>query len=317
MYTIGSLADLISGKDTPNKPKVEVKEITAKIFKTKSTEKSIKFEKKLKTTKTDTTSKFERKRKHENAPEEKSKKNEAKMKKMKSDDNSEENLEEVSVNAKNAIKRMRDTKKTRFVDPEKDKRTIFVGNIPLSTTKKHLLSFFGKYGKINTLRFRSAARASLNVPKKISFITKQFHPNSTTLNCYILYENEDCSKKALEANGHVFKDNHLRVDLVTSKNHDQKKAIFVGNIPFSAKDEDLWNTFTDCGNIQSVRVVRDGLTGVGKGYAYVNFESIDSVELAMQMTDVKIGKREIRIKRASASAIENKKRNEKVNDLTS
>lgn len=36
-------------------------------------------------------------------------------------------------------------------------------------------------------------------------------------------------------------------------------------------DDDLWSAFEDCGAIESVRVIRDQKTGIGKGFGYVNF----------------------------------------------
>lgn len=38
------------------------------------------------------------------------------------------------------------------------------------------------------------------------------------------------------------------------------------------QDDDLWSAFEDCGVIDSVRVVRDEKTGIGKGFGYVNFK---------------------------------------------
>lgn len=313
MYTIGSLADLISGKNTPNKPKIEVKEVESKPFKVKKDKPEEKSSKKPKLEKSITKSlgPVEKKSKKSILKRKGDDSNESFVKKAKLDTSKDESPKKESVNAKNAKKRMRDTKKKRFVDPEKDSRTIFVGNIPISTHKKELIKFFSKYGKVETVRFRGAVRASLNIPKKTAFITKQFHPSATTLHCYVVFEDAQSCQNALEANGQIFRDNHIRVDTVSAeKEHDQKKAIFVGNIPFDAKDEDLWKVFADCGEIESVRLVRDGLTGMGKGYGYVNFKSNDSVELALEMTDVKIKKRELRIKRANAG--ESKKRNKEV-----
>lgn len=38
------------------------------------------------------------------------------------------------------------------------------------------------------------------------------------------------------------------------------------------EDETLWEHFSQCGEIYSVRVVRDKKTGIGKGIAYVRFK---------------------------------------------
>jgi len=53
---------------------------------------------------------------------------------------------------------------------------------------------------------------------------------------------------------------------------DHKRSVFVGNLPFDVQDEDVWNTFERCGEIEFVRIVRDKKTNVGKGFGYVQFK---------------------------------------------
>ncbi len=57
----------------------------------------------------------------------------------------------------------------REKDPEQEGRTVFVGNLPLTTEKKTLKNIFSEYGNIETIRFRSAPRASLGMSKKVGF----------------------------------------------------------------------------------------------------------------------------------------------------
>lgn len=54
--------------------------------------------------------------------------------------------------------------------------------------------------------------------------------------------------------------------------------------------------FNDCGPIQSIRIVRDSQTGIGKGFGYVNFKSNDSLVLALEKNGNLFKNREIRIK---------------------
>lgn len=63
------------------------------------------------------------------------------------------------------------------------------------------------------------------------------------------------------------------------------------------KDEELWKFFEDCGNILSVRVVRDNATGLGKGFGYVNFDDRGAVELALKKNQNDLQNRSIRISR--------------------
>ena len=57
--------------------------------------------------------------------------------------------------------------KERKEDPEKEARTVFVGNLPVSCKKQELKKIFGEYGKIEAVRFRCAARPDLKTTKKV------------------------------------------------------------------------------------------------------------------------------------------------------
>lgn len=67
-----------------------------------------------------------------------------------------------------------------------------------------------------------------------------------------------------------------------------------------AEEDELWKLFEDCGTIKSVRIIRDAKTNVGKGFAYVNFETTDSVQLALQLENVSLKDRELRVSVAKA-----------------
>ena len=38
------------------------------------------------------------------------------------------------------------------------------------------------------------------------------------------------------------------------------------------EEEKIWQIFADCGTIESVRIVRDNKTGIGKGFGFVLFK---------------------------------------------
>ena len=121
-------------------------------------------------------------------------------------------------------------------------------------------------------------------------------------------------------------DRHLRTDLVaTPADIDHRRCVFVGNLGFvdeeiietetesgekerkrKAKysadaEEGLWRTFSRAGKVESVRVVRDKSTRVGKGVAYVQFHHENSVESALLYNDKKFPPllpRKLRVMRA-------------------
>ena len=100
---------------------------------------------------------------------------------------------------------------------------------------------------------------------------------------------EEEALAACAHNGQVVEGHTIRVDMaLDGKKHDQKKAIFLGNLHFSTKEDDVKKVFEKCGEILDVRLVRDSTTGIGKGFGYVNFATADAVELAMRLNKVRL-----------------------------
>nr|CAG8680587.1 12461_t:CDS:2 [Entrophospora candida] len=181
-------------------------------------------------------------------------------------------------------------------DPEQSERTIFIGNLPVSVIQKEnfkkLKSQFSIFGKIESIRFRSIA-FSEPLPRKISFITKKLHPKRDILNAYILYKEKSSVEDSLLMNAKIFMDKHIRVDSVANpQKQDKKLSVFIGSLDFEAQEEELWQHFKNCGDIDYVRIVRDAKTNLGKGFAYIQFKDCGSVELALKLNDTKLGKRE-------------------------
>ena len=58
--------------------------------------------------------------------------------------------------------------------------------------------------------------------------------------------------------------------------------LFVGNIPYSATEEELRDLFARSGAVASVRVITDFDTGRSKGYAFVEMTTADDAEKAIR-----------------------------------
>jgi nucleolar protein 12 len=63
-------------------------------------------------------------------------------------------------------------------------------------------------------------------------------------------------------------------------------------------DEAVWQHFASCGEIESVRIIRDNKTGIGKGFGYVQFKTADTVGLALRLDGSQMAERKIRVSRA-------------------
>ncbi|CAH1792610.1 unnamed protein product [Owenia fusiformis] len=178
-------------------------------------------------------------------------------------------------------------------------RTVFVGNLPLELTKKDIQNLFKTYGEIENIRFRGAAPADPKLPKRVAVIKKELHPEKQTMNAYVVYKEAASLSKCLKLNGTSVKGCHIRVDLVgeTSK-HDHKRSVFIGNLPYNVKEESLREHFDECGDVESVRLVRDAKSGMGKGFGYILFKDSSSVELALKSTSKKFMRRDLRVMRS-------------------
>lgn len=77
-----------------------------------------------------------------------------------------------------------------------------------------------------------------------------------------------------------------------------KRSVFVGNLPYRVEEPALEEHFLDCGSIVAVRIVRNPLTGVGRGFGYVLFENTDAVHLALKLNNSELMGRKLRVMRS-------------------
>jgi len=232
---------------------------------------------------------------------------------------------------------------------EKAARTVFLGNVSIEcinskaaekALKKHLESFIPDLAdntpphKIESIRFRSTAFGS-SLPKRAAFAKKDIMEATTkSTNAYAVYTTKVAAREAVRRlNGSVLLNRHLHVDSVAHPTKiDHRRCVFVGNLPFvddesqtstvegekakskkpaSDIEEGLWVQFGKCGKVESVRVVRDAKTRVGKGFAYVQFVDENGVEAGLQLNEQKFPPmlpRKLRITRCKAEKKKDKPR---------
>ncbi|KAI5302002.1 Nucleolar protein 12 [Ascosphaera pollenicola] len=193
--------------------------------------------------------------------------------------------------------------------------------------------------KLESLRFRSVAFSDASLPKRAAYAKKEIMDSTTqSTNAYVVYTTEIAARKAPTLlNGTIVLDRHIRVDSVAHPAPvDHKRCVFVGNLAFVDKEntndsddekkkrkkkdvppadveEGLWRTFNehckteDSGDahanspVESVRVIRDRNTRIGKGFAYVQFYNPNAVEAALTLDGKKFPPllpRNLRVSRA-------------------
>jgi nucleolar protein 12 len=205
---------------------------------------------------------------------------------------------------------------------EKASRTVFLGNVSTEcinsktaekALKKHLESFIADLAdnkpphKVESIRYRSTAFDN-SLPKRAAFAKKEIMDSTTrSTNAYAVYTTKIAAREAVKRlNGSIFLKRHMHVDSIAHPTKiDHRRCVFVGNLPFvddasqtpakegevkkkrpsSDVEEGLWTHFAKAGKIESVRVVRDAATRVGKGFAYVQFYDENGVEAALQFNE--------------------------------
>ena len=209
------------------------------------------------------------------------------------------NDEQNSVKLNGASRRERAEEQKRI-----NARTIFVGNVPM-TALDHQKQFKKLFVGVESLRFRSIAFTS-HRPRKIQFVRKEFHEQRDSMNAYVVFKTRELAEKALELNGVVFMDKHLRINSL-EKQFSSAKSLFIGNLPFDLSEESLYELFGVAGDITSVRVIRDRKTNVGKGFAYVEFKDKESVSLGLKLNGSELKGRKIRVSKSKDNLAQGKK----------
>uniref|UniRef100_A0A0A9HW97 RRM domain-containing protein n=1 Tax=Arundo donax TaxID=35708 RepID=A0A0A9HW97_ARUDO len=111
----------------------------------------------------------------------------------------------------------------------------------------------------------------------------------------------------------LFGGNHIRVDMACPPRkklrqegplYDRKRTVFVGNLLFDVKDEELYQLFCGSsgseGNVEAIRVIRDPITSLGKGIAYVLFKTREAANSVVRKRDIKIRDRILRLSHAKS-----------------
>ncbi|BAT99622.1 uncharacterized protein HKW66_Vig0153430 [Vigna angularis] len=213
--------------------------------------------------------------------------------------------------------------KEGFDDENKLLRTVFVGNLPLKVKKKILLKEFKKFGEVESVRIRSVPIQDTKKPRKGAILAKKINDAADSVHAYIVFKTEQSAQASLSHNMSLVEGNHIRVDRACPprKKHkgesvplyDNKRTVFVGNLPFDVKDEELYQLFCGISNLESsveaVRVVRDAHLNVGKGIAYVLFKTKEAAKFVVKKRNLKLRDRELRLSHAKADATPSKRSN--------
>ncbi|KAJ9123922.1 hypothetical protein QFC22_000713 [Naganishia vaughanmartiniae] len=157
---------------------------------------------------------------------------------------------------------------------------VFVGSLSWNVDNDWLQSEFQECGEIVSVR-----------------IMMDREKNRSRGFGYIEFANLEAAAKAIELNGKEIDGRPVNINYASARpqaQNTEKRAqqfgdkqnppcttLWVGNMAFSSNEDSLYNAFGEYGAVQSVRMPTDRETGAPKGFAYVQFETVESAQAAL------------------------------------
>lgn len=81
------------------------------------------------------------------------------------------------------------------------------------------------------------------------------------------------------------------------------KKLYVGNLSFSATDQSLTDTFSQCGTVETAKVIMDRDTGRSKGFAFVEMSSASEAQASInKLNGTQLDGRAINVSEAKPQA---------------
>jgi cold-inducible RNA-binding protein len=77
------------------------------------------------------------------------------------------------------------------------------------------------------------------------------------------------------------------------------RKLYVGNLPYTAGEQDVEQLFAGCGTVDSVKIMRDMATGRARGFAFVEMASdADAQKAITQLNNYQLGGRNLTVNEA-------------------
>ncbi|KAL6888221.1 hypothetical protein ACP4OV_009247 [Aristida adscensionis] len=164
---------------------------------------------------------------------------------------------------------------------------VFVGGVAWETTEETFSKHFEKYGAITD-----------------SVIMKDKHTKTPRGFGFVTFSDPSVIDKVLE-DEHVIDGRTVEVkrtvprEEMSTKDGPKTRKIFIGGLPPSLSEDELKDHFSAYGKVIEHQIMLDHSTGRSRGFGFVTFESVDSVEAVIsegRMRD--LGGKQVEIKKA-------------------
>ena len=87
------------------------------------------------------------------------------------------------------------------------------------------------------------------------------------------------------------------------------RKLYVGNLPYSAGEQDLEQLFAGCGTVESVKIMRDMATGRARGFGFVEMATDEEAQKAIdQLHDHNFGGRNLTVNEAKPMPARSRRR---------
>lgn len=179
-------------------------------------------------------------------------------------------------------------------------RELFVCNLPRRCGVDDLLELFSPYGTV--LSVEMSRDAETGISRGCGFVTMRSLAEARTainaLDGFDLDGREIFVKLASDAVSN--RRNPSMSHTPPTKDHifESPYKIYVGNIAWSVKPQDLREYFTQCGTVVSTRLLTDRKGGRSRVYGFLSFSSAEELEAALQLDNTNFHGRDIIVREA-------------------
>ena len=76
------------------------------------------------------------------------------------------------------------------------------------------------------------------------------------------------------------------------------KSLYVGNLPWSATEDEIRSLFANHGSVSSVKLVSDRETGRARGFGFVEMDEADAINAISALDGKEVDGRNLRVNKA-------------------
>ncbi|XP_059536742.1 splicing factor U2AF 65 kDa subunit-like [Myotis daubentonii] len=191
-------------------------------------------------------------------------------------------------------------------------RRLYVGNIPFGLTEEAMMDFFNaqmRLGGLTRAPGHPVLAAQINQDKGFAFLE---------------FRSVDETTQAMAFDGIIFQGQSLKIrrphdyqplpglsespsaylpGVVSTVVPDSAHKLFVGGLPSYLNEDQVKELLTSFGPLKAFHLVKDGATGLSKGYAFCEYVDISVTDQAVAgLNGMQLGDRTLQVQRASVGA---------------